>query len=97
HYLKTYFGRVDVQKGSITAEFRKIYGLQVSNEKKDRSKHSHHAKDAAVLTLIPIASKRDAIREKSYVLYETTRKQYHEEPYVGFNREFVWSIDDSIL
>jgi len=28
HYLKTYFEKVDVQKGSITAEFRKIYGLR---------------------------------------------------------------------
>jgi CRISPR-associated endonuclease Csn1 len=54
HYLKTYFDKVDVQKGSITAEFRKIYGLQIADEKKDRSKHSHHAKDAAVLTLIPL-------------------------------------------
>lgn len=66
HYLKTYFDKVDVQKGSITAEFRKIYELQSSDEKKDRSKHSHHAKDAAVLTLIPVAAKRDAILEKYY-------------------------------
>lgn len=97
HYLKTYFDRVDVQKGSITAEFRKIYGLQVADQKKDRSKHSHHAKDAAVLTLIPVPSKRDTIREKAFLYNETTRKQYTEEPYKGFNREFVWNIDDSIL
>lgn len=97
HYLKTYFERVDVQKGSITAEFRKIYQLQVPDEKKDRSKHSHHAKDAAVLTLIPVAAKRDEIREKAFILYETTRKQYHEEPYKGFKREFVWGIDDNVL
>lgn len=97
HYLKTYFDRVDVQKGSITAEFRKIYGLQVADQKKDRSKHSHHAKDAAVLTLIPIAPKRDALREKAFLYNETTRKQYTEDPYKGFNREFVWNIDDSIL
>jgi CRISPR-associated endonuclease Csn1 len=74
HYLKTYFDKVDVQKGSITAEFRKIYQLQIADEKKDRSKHSHHAKDAAVLTLIPVAAKRDEIREKAFILYETTRK-----------------------
>jgi|APTNR8051073442_1049403.scaffolds.fasta_scaffold01026_5 CRISPR-associated endonuclease Csn1 len=97
HYLKTYFDKVDVQKGSITAEFRKIYQLQIADEKKDRSKHSHHAKDAAVLTLIPVAAKRDEIREKAFILYETTRKQYHEEPYKGFKREFVWSIDDNVL
>ena len=37
HYLKTYFDKVDVQKGSITAEFRKIYGLQIADEKKEES------------------------------------------------------------
>jgi CRISPR-associated endonuclease Csn1 len=97
HYLKTYFDKVDVQKGSITAEFRKIYQLQVADEKKDRSKHSHHAKDAAVLTLIPVAAKRDAILEKYYEAKENKAKFTDTEPYKGFKREFVWSIDDSVL
>jgi CRISPR-associated endonuclease Csn1 len=98
HYLKTYFDKVDVQKGSITAEFRKIYQLQVADEKKDRSKHSHHAKDAAVLTLIPVAAKRDEILEKYYEAKEKNPKAtYTEEPYKGFKREFVFGIDDSVL
>ncbi len=96
HYLKTYFDRVDVQKGSITSEFRKIYGLQVADQKKDRSKHSHHAKDAAVLTLIPMAAKRDSILQEYYNSKEKNQA-YSTEPYKGFNREFVWNIDDSIL
>ncbi|MBS1760643.1 MAG: hypothetical protein JST23_11030 [Bacteroidetes bacterium] len=98
HYLKTYFDKVDVQKGSITAEFRKIYGLQVPDEKKDRSKHSHHAKDAAVLTLIPVASKRDTILEKYYEAKEKNPKAtFTDEPYKGFKREYVWGIDDNVL
>ncbi len=97
HYLKTYFEKVDVQKGSITAEFRKIYKLQVADEKKDRSKHSHHAKDAAVLTLIPIAAKRDAILEKYYESKENKTPFTDTEPYKGFKREFVWGIDDTVL
>jgi CRISPR-associated endonuclease Csn1 len=97
HYLKTYFDKVDVQKGSITAEFRKIYQLQVADEKKDRSKHSHHAKDAAVLTLIPIAAKRDAVLEKYYASKENKTKFTETDPYKGFKREFIWSIDDSVL
>lgn len=97
HYLKTYFEKVDVQKGSITAEFRKIYNLQVADEKKDRSKHSHHAKDAAVLTLIPVAAKRDAILEKYYEAKENKSSFIETEPYKGFKREFVWSIDENIL
>ena len=97
HYMKTYFEKVDVQKGSITAEFRKIYKLQVPDEKKDRTKHSHHAKDAAVLTLIPVAAKRDSILEKYYEANEKKIPFTDTEPYKGFKREFVWSIDDSIL
>lgn len=97
HYLKTYFDKVDVQKGSITAEFRKIYSLQSSDEKKDRSKHSHHAKDAAVLTLIPVAAKRDAILEKYYEAKENKTSYIPDPPFAGFKREFVWGIDDSVL
>lgn len=98
HYLKTYFDKVDVQKGSITAEFRKIYQLQAPDEKKDRSKHSHHAKDAAVLTLIPVAAKRDEILERYYKAKEKNPKvTFTEEPYKGFKREFVFGIDDSVL
>lgn len=96
HYLKTYFEKVDVQKGSITAEFRKIYKLQIPNEKKDRSKHSHHAKDAAVLTLIPVAAKRDEIL-KTYYEHKERNENFTTEPYRGFKREFVWGIDDTVL
>ncbi|MBS1607574.1 MAG: hypothetical protein JSS98_11580 [Bacteroidetes bacterium] len=97
HYLKTYFDKVDVQKGSITAEFRKIYKLQIPDEKKDRSKHSHHAKDAAVLTLIPVAAKRDEILKTYYEHKEQRKENFTTEPYKGFKREFVWGIDDSVL
>lgn len=98
HYLKTYFDKVDVQKGSITAEFRKIYELQGSDEKKDRSKHSHHAKDAAVLTLIPTGTKRDEVLEKYYEAKEKNPKtKFTSEPYKYFKREYVWNIDDSVL
>lgn len=98
HYLKTYFDKVDVQKGSITAEFRKIYGLQSRDEKKDRSNHSHHAKDAAVLTLIPVAAKRDAILEKYYEAKEDRNKSFTDtEPYKAFRKEYVWNIGDEVL
>ena len=66
HYLKSVFSHVDVQKGSITADFRKVLGVQSIDEKKDREKHSHHAIDAAILTMIPIAAKRDRMIELFY-------------------------------
>jgi CRISPR-associated endonuclease Csn1 len=61
HFLKTVFNKVDVQKGSITADFRKVLGIQSIYEKKSRNKHSHHAIDATVLTMIPLAAKRDEL------------------------------------
>lgn len=96
HYLKTFFEKVDVQKGTITSEFRKIYALQIPDEKKDRSKHSHHAKDASVLTLIPVAAKRDELL-KEYYEHKERGQNFTTEPYKGFKREYVWGIDDSVL
>lgn len=71
HYLKSVFSRVDVEKGSVTADFRKILGIQSTDEKKDRSKHSHHAIDAAVLTMIPVSAQRDRMIELFYQCDET--------------------------
>lgn len=76
-FLKTVFKKVDVQKGSITDDFRKIYKIQPRLEKKKRDKHSHHAIDAAVLTLIPQA----AIRDKILLSYNEANDKnlpYHE-------------------
>lgn len=98
HYLKTVFDRVDVIKGSVTAEFRKIYGLQPKTEPKNRSKHSHHAIDAAVLTLIPSARKREEILKKAYEFEEQNRKkQYHEKPFPNFSYYKIEEIQRNIL
>lgn len=87
-FLKTYFKKVSVQKGSITAEFRKIYGFQEADEIKSRAKHTHHAIDAAVLTLIPTnSSHRENILKKAYKYYESTKEQYREKPFEEFNPE----------
>lgn len=72
HYLKSVFSRVDVEKGSVTADFRKILGIQSTDEKKDRNKHSHHAIDAAVLTMIPVSAQRDRMIELFYQCEEAT-------------------------
>lgn len=94
-YLKSLFNKVDVQKGSITAEFRNIYGI-MGDEKKDRSKHSHHAKDAAVLTLIPGSAKREDILKKYYSAKENGTK-YQEKPYSEFETAHVLKIEENIL
>ena len=77
HYLKTVFNKVEVQKGSTTANFRKMLGIQSVDEKKDRDKHSHHAIDATVLTLVPTAAQRDRMLELFYKIQE--KKRFDED------------------
>lgn len=94
-YLKSLFKKVDVQKGTTTSEFRKIYGI-MGDEKKDRSKHSHHAVDAAVLTLIPGSANREEILKEYYKALERKEK-YHRLPYNSFHFEHVKSIESVII
>lgn len=77
HYLKTVFNKVEVQNGQYTADFRKMLGIQSIDEKKNRDKHSHHAIDAAVLTMIPVAAKRDRMLELFYQIGE--EKKVHND------------------
>jgi CRISPR-associated endonuclease Csn1 len=86
HYLRTAFNTVDVQKGRITADFRKILGFQNTYEKKSRDKHSHHAIDATVLTLIPHAAKREKILKYHFEIKET-EKLIHEN---GQGEKLQW-------
>ncbi|KMQ70065.1 type II CRISPR RNA-guided endonuclease Cas9 [Chryseobacterium koreense] len=75
-YLKLYFKKVAVQKGSITAEFRKIFGFQEQDEIKSRDKHTHHAIDAAVLTMIPTnSSYREEVLKEYYIAVENKDKR----------------------
>ena len=75
HYLKSVFGRVDVQYGSTTATFRKIYGLP----EKDRSNHTHHAVDAAMLAMIPTSARRDAMIRLFYQIDEEKKAGHADE------------------
>ncbi len=98
HYLKTVFNRVDVQKGTVTSIFRKIYGIQPKEETKDRGKHYHHAIDAAVLTMIPKAAERDTILKKYFEDIETNKlKNYPILPFEGFSFKTLEDIKQKIL
>jgi len=97
-YLKTVFKKVEVQKGEITSDFRKIFKIQPRFEKKDRTKHSHHAIDAAVLTLIPPA----IIRDKILFRYNEDKENniaYHERPrqWSNFEAKHILEIENDIL
>lgn len=88
HFLRSLFTRVEVQKGSVTSDFRKILGIQNEGEKKDRSLHSHHTIDAVVLSLIPKSASRDRILELYYKI-EEERKLHRDVSHLtqDFQRE----------
>lgn len=69
HYLKSVFPKVFVERGDTTARFRDILGI----EKKDRTKHYHHAIDALVLSLIPNSKQRDEILRLHYAILEAKK------------------------
>lgn len=75
HYLKSFFSRVDMQYGSTTATFRKIYGLPP----KDRSNHTHHAVDAAMLAFIPSSARRDSMLHLFYKIDEEKKAGHADE------------------
>jgi CRISPR-associated endonuclease Csn1 len=76
HYLKTVFDKVEVQKGNVVAEFRKIFNVGFE---KERSKHTHHAIDAAVLTLIPPPTIRDRLLKEHFAAMENNIR-FHSKP-----------------
>lgn len=99
-YLKTLFKNVSVEKGSVADIFRKVYKIQSKYEKKNRGKHSHHAEDAAVLTLIPNAYHRERIiRLYQEEIDNRTGKIYHEKPmdWNQFSEKYILNIQNEIL
>jgi CRISPR-associated endonuclease Csn1 len=95
-YMKTVFKKVEVQKGSVTATFRKIYKINDAENPKSRERHTHHAIDAAILTLIPPPAKRDSLLKKYNEALDNNQKTYHELPFnwKDFKTAHVLIIND---
>lgn len=51
-YLKSLFPKVYTVKGIMTAQFRKLWGVQEVDEVKNRSTHIHHCVDAITIACI---------------------------------------------
>lgn len=103
-FLKLYFRKVAVQKGTVTADFRKIYGFQEEDEIKSRNRHTHHAIDAAVLTLIPSnSSHRERILKDYYEALENNNKskiqkiRETEIPSDFSAQDWIKNIEDTTL
>lgn len=99
-YLKTVFRKVSVEKAEVVRAFKEIYEVKLADEKKDRSLHSHHAIDAAILTLIPPFYDRDKILLKyNEEKDRRTGRTYHEKPkeWRDFVPSKILSIREDIL
>ncbi|MRI63588.1 hypothetical protein EDM00_06230 [Ornithobacterium rhinotracheale] len=94
-YLKTIFKKVTVEKGQVVSHFKKILGVDVSDDKKDRSLHTHHAQDAAVLTLIPFnASHRDRLLKK---YFEDKKFRTKPENWKDFKAQYIIDFSNDTL
>jgi CRISPR-associated endonuclease Csn1 len=96
-FLKSLFTKVYPVKGKTTANLRDIWGL----DKKERTNHAHHAKDAVV---VACCSKdiNDALAEyyhnyEDYKYYGKQKPSFkHRVPWKGFNKD-VKNFDNNIL
>lgn len=98
-FLTTVFKKVVVQKGTVTEQFRKMYKFQSYDEIKNRDKHTHHAIDAAVLTVIPTNSfYRELELKIKNDYWEKYRKSYTKAPFEGFNpQNWIRNIENETL
>ena len=97
-FLRSLFNRVDVVKGSMTAAFRKLWGLQSAYEQKNRENHVHHCIDA-----ITIACMGKAEYDNLSAYYrEDEENRYHNsgkifpKPWATFTED-VRHIEDELL
>ena len=87
HYLKTVFDRIYTVKGSTTAAFRKMWGLQEEYTRKERVNHVHHCIDA--ITIACIGRKeydrwaQYAAEEEQYDYGESAKPRF-EKPWPTF-------------
>jgi len=97
-YLKTVFKKVSVEKGAVVNDFKAIYKIKSPDETKDRSKHTHHAIDAAILTLIPIAFYREQLLYK-YNTAKENNKKFTTIPrdWKNFHRNYILGLENELL
>lgn len=106
-YLKTIFHKKDnpqksnvyIVKGSITAEFRRIWNIQDDYEKKCRDNHIHHCIDAIVVGCI---GKREYdlmaqfYRDEEKYRWEKKKKPFFKKPWETFTQDML-SLKDEVL
>lgn len=99
-YLKSLFhdknernkGHVFVVKGTTTAEFRKMWGLQNEYEKKSRNNHVHHCIDAITIACIgkhEYAQMAQYYHDEAEYLYHHGIKPIFPKPWKTFTEDLL--------
>ncbi len=98
-YLQTVFDRIYTVKGSTTAAFRKMWGLQEEYARKERTNHVHHCIDAITIACI---GRREYDRWAQYAAdeerysYGESGKPRFEKPWPTFTED-VRAVADELL
>ena len=98
-YLQTVFDRIYTVKGSTTAAFRKMWGLQEEYARKERTNHVHHCIDAITIACI---GRREYDRWAQYAAdeerysYGESGKPRFEKPWPTFTED-VKAVADELL
>lgn len=83
-------GNVKVVKGPLTAEFRRLWGLQTESEKKSRENHVHHCLDAIVIACIGTAESQAMARyyrQEEEARWGQNSKPHFPKPWSSFTED----------
>ncbi len=94
-FLKSYFKRVSTVKGTATAAFRKLWGLQDNDETKSRDNHNHHLQDAIVISCMTY--QRYNTLAEYYQADEKKIKPSFSKPWKNFNQDIAQILDNVLI
>lgn len=97
-YLQSLFPKTYAIKGGVTADFRKLWGLEQEYQKKDRSNHIHHCIDAVVIACIGKYQKDLLSHHKGMDEYKLGRadRVVFKKPWETFTQD-VLKLSDEVL
>lgn len=96
-YLKSTFTKVYTVKGTMVAEFRKLWGIQGKGSIKNRSNHAHHCIDAITIAAITKA-RYDKLAQyyKNKDSHSAEDKIFIQKPWQSFTED-VLAVPEQLL
>jgi CRISPR-associated endonuclease Csn1 len=95
-WLRTVFTHVRGMKGSLTAELRKLWGLQGLYDTKDRTDHTHHLIDALVLCSIS-PGVYNRLTHYYRMVERQQRKAKLDEPWPDFRSDVAKLCESTLI